>query len=253
MIPIKRLVKKLFRRFGLKIIKTETKNYSDQNPFLTQYNLLENPEKEIIIFDVGAYVGEVTGFYRSLFPNAAIHSFEPFKESFDQLKVNTTGDANISLVNKALSNKSGKVLFNSNSFAQTNSLLDSDPNAKKTWSEGLFDTREKVSIETITLDDYVEANAIKTLDILKMDVQGGEFKVFQAASKTLSQKRIKMIYTEISIMPSYQGQPQFDEILSLLRTYGFVLYNLYGNSTTEKGQLRQVDALFILKDLIEEK
>ena len=49
-------------------------------------------------------------------------------------------------------------------------------------------------------------------------------------------------------MPTYSGQKHFDEVLYLLRSKGFQLFNLYNYSHTEFGELRQVDAIFIYND-----
>jgi hypothetical protein len=56
---------------------------------------------------------------------------------------------------------------------------------------------------------------------------------------------INMIYTEIIMLPTYEGQIPFDETISLIRSFGFELFNFYNYSYTKKGQLRQVDAIFI--------
>ena len=40
----------------------------------------------ITIFDVGAHVGESASYYKSIFKNCNIYSFEPFQNSFEILK-----------------------------------------------------------------------------------------------------------------------------------------------------------------------
>ena len=34
---------------------------------------------DLVIFDVGAYVGEIAAKYKQIFPKSTIHCFEPFK------------------------------------------------------------------------------------------------------------------------------------------------------------------------------
>ena len=50
---------------------------------------------------------------------------------------------------------------------------------------------------------------------------------------------------EILTLPTYENQKKFDEILLLLRTNGFELYNIYNTSQTKNGVLRQLDAVFV--------
>lgn len=57
---------------------------NSEDPFLVQRFLFNNA-KQLIIFDVGAYVGDITATYRDIFPEATIYCFEPFPDSFKKL------------------------------------------------------------------------------------------------------------------------------------------------------------------------
>jgi FkbM family methyltransferase len=99
------------------------------------------------------------------------------------------------------------------------SLLEPDPTTL-----GLFPTLqpcgeviERVPLETFRLDDISE---IEHLDLLKIDIQGGELAVFQNGQKKLAEA--VAIQTEVSFMTWYQNQPPFGEIDLELRGQGFI-------------------------------
>lgn len=55
-----------------------------EDPLLVR-RFLFNDAKQLIIFDVGAYAGDITRTYRDIFPGATIYCFEPFPDSFKKL------------------------------------------------------------------------------------------------------------------------------------------------------------------------
>jgi hypothetical protein len=56
--------------------------------------------------------------------------------------------------------------------------------------------------------------------------------------------RVRVVYTEIMTLPSYAGQQELPEFLRMMQDYGFELFNFFNLNTTDRGQLRQVDAIF---------
>lgn len=99
------------------------------------------------------------------------------------------------------------------------SLLEPDPTTL-----GLFPTLqpfgeviERVPLETRRLDDIYE---IEHLDLLKIDIQGGELAVFQNGQEKLAEA--VAVQTEVSFMTWYQNQPPFGEVDLELRGQGFI-------------------------------
>ena len=72
-------------------------------------------------------------------------------------------------------------------------------------------------IPTKRLDDIAE---ISDLDMLKIDIQGGELAVFESGRGKLD--RAVVIQAEVSFMPLYEDQPMFWEIDRELRQQGFI-------------------------------
>ena len=76
---MKFLIIKLLRYFGYKISRIE--NFINL-PSLDIIQTLFDKKDKIIIFDVGASVGQSTENYRRIFPNSLIYAFEPFPEAY---------------------------------------------------------------------------------------------------------------------------------------------------------------------------
>jgi FkbM family methyltransferase len=197
-----------------------------------------------IIFDVGAHTGETMREYRAMFPDATIFSFEPFPNSFRQLHAEACRHAHVHAVNLALSDRAGEAEFSANVGCATNSLLPVDAAAERAWSR-LVVAKDKIRVQTDTLDAFCERQAVKSIDILKVDVQGAEPLVLRGAEKMLRRRAVKLIYAEILAAPCYTGQAELHEFLALAHGYGFVPYNFYDLCTTAEGELKQFDAIFL--------
>jgi FkbM family methyltransferase len=76
---------------------------------------------------------------------------------------------------------------------------------------------KRVGVATHKLDDIAE---IKSLDYLKIDVQGSELAVFQSGKSKLANTVV--IQTEVSFVALYKEQPTFGEIDVELRQQGFI-------------------------------
>jgi hypothetical protein len=94
---MKKLIHSLVNRYGYSIGRV-SQPVPGSDPFLAMQSLLKGYNNPVI-FDVGAYHGVIALHFRSLFPDATIYAFEPFCESFQVLKQNTEGDANIKAIN----------------------------------------------------------------------------------------------------------------------------------------------------------
>jgi hypothetical protein len=227
---MKKGIQQLLASFGYRISRLPAPAYGEdsitairedsitamrEDPFTAMQHLLIGI-KQPIIFDVGAHHGHISRHFRSLFPTSTVYSFEPFQDSFEQLKANTASDPGIKAFNFGLGDKNGTQSFNSNSSSATNSLLATDELGSLTWG----------------------------IDILKLDVQGAEPLVMEGALSACRTGAIGLVYSEIIIQPTYKGQKRFDESLAAFYRNGFDLYNIYNMCYTAEGRLCQVDATF---------
>lgn len=238
---IKELIKHAIKRTGFRVSNLEIykEQVRVQNSFWMQYKLFHNTSP--VIFDIEAHLGQTALVYSEILPKAYIYSFEPFSESFD-IAVKNCQNPNIHLFNSAISNKIGNIQLNINDYSGSNSILPSN-NDLRSWSWAT-NTKESLTVKSDTLDNFTQSNNIEHINILKLDIQGGELLALEGAKRLLQENRIDIIYTEIEFVPFYVNQPLFLDILLYLSGMNYHLYNIYNSVLETNGQLLWCDAIF---------
>ncbi|HBJ35927.1 MAG TPA: hypothetical protein DDZ51_14500 [Planctomycetaceae bacterium] len=201
-----------------------------------------------LVFDVGAFHGEVALALRKKMPASRVFAFEPFPSSFKQLKSNTSHDPAIHVYEVGFADSAGHRKFSSNEHAPANSLLETDQRGHETWGQSVLNTTEQVEVTIDTIDRFVDSNDVECIDVLKLDCQGAEPLVISGASKALMDRKVRVIYAEIILQPTYVGQQSFHESLLMYNAAGFELFNIYNLSLTPDGVLRQIDAIFVRRE-----
>lgn len=236
---LKKVIDKSLHLFGYKLCKAEA---SSLDAFTVQSKLIQ--VKQPVIFDVGAHIGGIAQEYKKLFPEAWIHCFEPFPQSFQVILDRLGTDDRIFCCQAAISDKIGKAKFNANINPVTNSLLSTDKRGDGYWGKGLLNTTSQIEVNTITIDQYCIEKGISHLDILKIDVQGAEYSVLLGASNMLKNQKITLIYFEIIFCPTYIGQRKINEYLSLLDSFGYEFIDFY-NVVRRNNRIIQADFMFL--------
>ncbi|MEG4799120.1 FkbM family methyltransferase [Microcoleus sp. ARI1-B5] len=107
-------------------------------------------------------------------------------------------------------------------------------------TEGSFTTYSIEDIETISLDDFFGKIDPQEIDIIMMDVQGGELNVLEGASN-LMKSGILAVVAETMFIELYENQPLFGDIdVYLRRQNGFTLFDL---SYIARGKRRGIPIL----------
>lgn len=91
--------------------------------------------------------------------------------------------------------------------------------------EGWAHVRETISFDTVALDASPD---IGVFDLLKIDIQGGEYDVFRGGEVTLKQAMVVIV--ELRYYPLYQGEPMLGGVDTELRRQGFFLHKLLKTS-----------------------
>lgn len=236
-------VKKLLRSTVLKLSGFDLSSLRTQvtDDFVDQKKILHG-RNVITIFDVGANVGQTTKKYRKLFPKATIYGFEPYHHIFHEYAKDFSADKRIKPFNIALSNNNGKSLFYINDNHYTNSLMPINKNNGKDTLSNI--TIDKIDVTTETIDSFCFRNGIDQIDILKIDVQGGELLVLEGAKDKLKNGEVTLIYTEVEFSPLYVNQPLFNDIEKYLLEFGFKLNKIYYEKNNVSGKFISGNAIF---------
>ena len=213
-----------------------------------QAKLLRDVERPTIL-DVGAHFGETLVRYAELFPRARIHSFEPYPASFRELRRVAAEHPPAEAHELALSDRAGELTFHASPVRHaTNSLLPR-PSAGRRYYPADADLPETTTVRSETVDGFCDAHGIERIDVLKMDVQGGELLVLNGAEATLRAGRVGLIYTEVIFVPHYEGGVLFTELSARLEDLGFSIFNIYDPVSATNGQLRFANAIFVSEEL----
>jgi len=199
---------------------------------------------------VGSYVVEIAEKYAKIFPESSIYAFEPTLNSFHELGRRSAQINNIEAFNFAFSDTNKRSAFYLNKFSPTNSLLESSRNADKVWGEDLLDTEERVYVDCRTIDSFCHDKNIQHIDILKLDVQGGELAVLKGAANMLKDNSISLIYTEIIFADTYQNQTTLIDLMKYMDCNFFHIFYFY-NPKYLKRRLIQADLIFVNQGLFE--
>lgn len=132
------------------------------------------------IIDLGGNIGLTSAYLASKFPQAKIVTVEPEASNFEMLKVNVAPYPNIIPVNKGVFHKECYLKIINEGTANNCFRLE--------------ESEEPTSIHAISIPSLMQQYGMETIDILKMDIEGGERYLFnEQAHEWLSKVKILMI------------------------------------------------------------
>lgn len=196
-----------------------------------------------VLFDVGANLGQYAKEMRAFGYRNRIISFEPLNKTFEQLSVNARNDSDWTVNNYALGSEDSKGTINIAGNTDSSSILNMMPEHVKTSPETQYIGKQEIVIRKL---DSIFNDYCKKGDrvMVKLDTQGYEESVIKGATKSLPD--ITLLQLEMSLVPLYENEMLYIEMISNLKSKGFSLYSLengFSNNTT--GKLLQVDGIFL--------
>ena len=204
------------------------------------------PSPVYTIVDIGAHHGESVDRFRQSFGDAEFHLFEPADSAFSVLMERFGGNTKIHLNHAAASDETGTRSLNICKFSLSNSLH--TPNTEWTsgnYPESILEVHGAESVQTVRLDEWLESEELKRIDILKIDTQGHEIAVLQGLGNQLRGSEISFIFLELNFDCLYIGQSSTLDLFALLQQREFTLIGLYDViRDKESGEIMWCNALF---------
>ncbi len=182
----------------------------------------QNIPKNGTVIEAGSWDGSDTWFFSQHLTEGKVYSFEPFPEFYYKTCHRLYGCSNVEVSHCALAEKSEPYTLyiserNGESWC-SNSIL--KPKDHLTVHPSItFD--KQIEVQGINLDDWLEEKKIPRIDMIWLDIQGAEASVLKAAPKLLS--ITKYLYTEVSLIETYEGVPLYNEYKAFLESKGFEL------------------------------
>jgi FkbM family methyltransferase len=195
------------------------------------------------ILDAGASNGRISKRFLRMFPEAQVFAFEPQPLYRGILEHFAREDPRFHPQFTALSDKTGTVDLQLTHSPGTVSLFVPDPRMKALFPEETV-AKGVERVEAVSLDEWAMGHGDPAMQLLKFDIQGGELKAMEGASRVLQTSTL-LVYTEIFFNSLYQGGAIYSQIDLCLRQYGFVLYNFCKPKSDKNQMLIQADAIYV--------
>lgn len=212
--------KNLFETYNQKKIYTHSKNDYISNSIATfkcwepniSFFIDKKFNNSTVFFDVGANIGYYSIVFNDKFKH--VYSFEPNPDNteklIDSIKINKIN--NVTVVKKAVGKISNikYTAFNKNNVSGSN-------------IGGIqYVKTEDGKINSISLDDFIEEEKIKFVDLLKIDIEGGELDCLLGTANSIGKGIIRNIIIEVTPKFSMEDSKRMLKFLS----HKYEFYNL---------------------------
>jgi len=137
-----------------------------------------------VIFDIGANIGLASLYFAHRFPDSRIYALEPDPSNFAILTLNAESIPKIVLLQNALWNR--------------NTPLEMIEDGHDKWGiqvRELSDS-QKNHVQAVSMEFLIEQYRIAKIDLLKIDIEGAEFELFEGDCKSWLSK-VKVLVIEL--------------------------------------------------------
>jgi FkbM family methyltransferase len=189
----------------------------------------------MVVFDVGAHVGELTMLFSRFASSGQVHAFEAGRTSFERLSAACAASArgNVLLHHVAVSDREGEIELH----VYDDAHLAWSTQADRPLANYGIDVKPAgiERVPSITLDRYCETANIARIDLLKIDVEGAEFQVLLGAKRLLAEQRIRCLTFEFG-QTTYDMGNTAEAIEELLARYRYTIENLVAGDAVFPGR-----------------
>ena len=232
------IIKRSVRRLGF-----ELHRYRAANSTGPQFIAMLSSHNVNLVFDVGANTGQFARKLREDGYYGRIVSFEPLSVAHEELLLSSKRDPLWEVAPRAaIGDDETDVELNIARNSASSSVLNMLPAHTAVVPSSRYIGTERVSLRRLdtVAKNYLQANSVP---FIKIDTQGYEDRVLTGASQLLD--RLVGIQLELSLVPLYEDQSLFSEMMELLESKGFNLWAIWQSFVDETtGRLLQADATF---------
>ncbi|GAB5562509.1 MAG: hypothetical protein SynsKO_41560 [Synoicihabitans sp.] len=234
---ISKFIIRLGRFYGRHIDDPEWANYpSQEEAFKTLKSLGWKP---VSCIDVGAYHGEWTETYRSIFPQSNVLMIEGQQTKAPLLREYISQSPSGVSFEIALLGASDGVAVRFVEMGTGSSVFEeSSPYARKVTERNL------TKLDTLLRDypDFQKAN------VIKLDTQGYELEVLKGSEELL--KHLEVVLLETSLIAVNNGAPLTSDVIEFMTSRKFRLFDFCSQIRRKDGVLWQCDLMFIRDGII---
>tara|TARA_B110000977_G_C10849403_1_gene405186 strand:+ start:16 stop:708 length:693 start_codon:yes stop_codon:yes gene_type:complete len=189
-------------------------------------------EYEKVIFDVGANNGSSSIPWAKSHPSYLVFAFEPTPEMVEKIKSQTADLENYVTIQKAVSDYNGTADFNvaGNWDWGCSSLLEFSEKSKSEWpGRGDFYVTNKLKVQVIRLDTFIEINKINKIGHLHIDTQGSDLSVLKGLGNYIDIVYEGSMEAGMDDDILYDGQNKLNESVKFLLQNKFRIIGVNSN------------------------
>ena len=195
----------------------------------------------MVVIDIGAHVGYYTLIAaKQVSTTGRFYAFEPDQDNHSLLlkNIELNGYDNVTVTNKAVSDRVGRSeLF----------LTNLDSGRHSMYHHGLPE-RGSVSIDTTTVDSFLESEKWPTVDVVKIDVEGAEVTVLTGMAELLKRSANLKLIIEFNPALLQGGGVAPLDFLEMLASFDWSVHNI--EEETGLSPLAEDDALALVESLL---
>ena len=204
------------------VVDTISANHIFSEIFINECYFLKKTNKKLLIIDIGANIGFFCIYSLIKAPNSRIISVEADPSNYKILKNNiTTNNLNkkVTSINRAIFSIEGEIDF--------------FPSNEDTGWSSVFNTRgainsNPIKIKTTTISKLLISLEVKSVDFLKIDIEGSEYDVL-INDMFLDNFQIKNLFIEVDRYPR-DKRFSYDQLVDYLNNY-YDNISISGNSS----------------------
>lgn len=138
----------------------------------------ESGESQPVVMDCGGHIGSFTMYIKSYWPNAKILALEPVPENLELYEANIKRNhlADVSVIPYAVYGESGTFYID-----LSNKQMDAVHITSEKPTHNLF-----IEVQAKTLDEILQDANISVVDLMKLDIEGAEYHLFQHSVQSLN-------------------------------------------------------------------
>jgi FkbM family methyltransferase len=182
-----------------------------------------------VVYDLGANVGFFTLVCARLVgPGGAVYAFEPMPANVATLRHNVAinGLENVHVVECAASSSTGSATLLISHWSAFHRLEGKD----QFRSEQEFKDTGRMTVPTITIDDFVDRDGVSPPTLVKIDVEGAELAVLQGMARTLDRLQ------PVLLCELHWNNAEYAELVESL---GYEARSLDGSSSVAAGHYNE--------------
>jgi FkbM family methyltransferase len=198
------------------------------NPRMTRHLVTDTRifrDDPLVVVDVGARSGfkkEWKAFGDAL----RVYCFEADAEECNRL--NDAASGNVVYLPYVLGAKTGDATLHHTRFSDSSGLYQTN------WDyfsrllnrdNGITEKQENIRVTTLT--DALSSSGVKSVDFLKLDVEGAELDVLRGATSYVESGRLIGVLSEFRFHEEINGSPPFWQLDAYLQQRGFRLYDMH--------------------------